>query len=66
MGVAEKVTAVPEQIVPLGLAVNTTLGVTFVETVSVIVLLLAEFAVWQTLFAVNTQTITSLFAGGYV
>ena len=63
---AEKVTAVPEQIVPLGLAAITTLGVTFVETVSVIELLFAVFAVWQTLFAVNTQTITSLFAGGYV
>ena len=60
---AEKVTAVPEQIVPLGLAAITTLGVTFVETVSVIELLFAVFAVWHTLFAVNTQTITSLFVG---
>ena len=41
VGVAVKVTEVPEQIVPDGLAAIATLGVTVVVTVSVMLLLVA-------------------------
>ena len=57
-----KVTLVPLHIVPEGDAAIATLGVTFAVTVSVMLLLVAVLAVWQVLFAVSRQVITSLFA----
>lgn len=63
-GVAVKVTLVPLQIVPLSDAPIDTIGVTMFDiTVSKIPVLVSVLAVWQELFAIITQDITSPFVG---